>query len=72
MDREESSPELVAYLRTLTPKEYKAYQIAKSHLGMSFDLVKSNGYKGYVATVATTVGIGVGVEVGGGTKPSSG
>jgi hypothetical protein len=57
---EESSPELMAYLGSLTPKEYAAYRIAKSHLGMSFDLAKSNGYRGYQATVA------------GGTKPSSG
>jgi len=61
-DGEVLSPELVAYLGRLTPKEYKAYQIAKSHLGMSFDLAKSNGYRGYQATVAG----------GGGTKPSSG
>jgi len=32
------------YLSTLSEKEYKAYKIAESHLGTSFDLVKSNGY----------------------------
>jgi hypothetical protein len=33
-----------AYLQTLNEKEYKAYLIAKSHLGTSFQLEKSNGY----------------------------
>ena len=32
------------YLESLTPKEKKAYFIAKDHLGMSFDLEKSNGF----------------------------
>jgi hypothetical protein len=32
------------YLQTLTEKEYKAYLIAKSHLGTSFQLEKSNGF----------------------------
>lgn len=35
---------LEEYLKSLTEKEYKAYEIAKSHLGTSFDLKKSNGY----------------------------
>jgi hypothetical protein len=33
-----------AYIQSLTPKELIAHDIAKSHLGMSFCLVKSNGY----------------------------
>jgi hypothetical protein len=33
-----------AYLRQLTPKEKKSYDIAKCHLTMSFDLSKSNGF----------------------------
>ena len=33
-----------AYLNTLTEKEKKGYEIAKSHLEMSFDLEKSIGY----------------------------
>lgn len=33
-----------AYLSSLTEKEKKGYEIAKSHLGMSFDLEKSIGY----------------------------
>ena len=32
------------YLKSLTPKEYKAYLIAKEHLGSSFTLEKSVGY----------------------------
>lgn len=32
------------YLETLSEKERKAYEIAKDHLGSSFDLVKSNGF----------------------------
>ena len=32
------------YLKTLTEKERKAYEIAKSHLGLSFQLEKSIGY----------------------------
>ena len=35
---------LKEYLSTLSEKEYKAYKIAESHLGTSFDLIKSNGY----------------------------
>jgi hypothetical protein len=30
-----------AYLASLTPKERKAYEIAKDHLGMSYQIVKS-------------------------------
>jgi hypothetical protein len=36
------------YLNSLTPKEYKAYMIAKSHLGTSFDIEKSIGYTQFV------------------------
>jgi hypothetical protein len=32
------------YLKSLTEKERMGYQIAKSHLGLSFQLEKSNGY----------------------------
>ena len=32
------------YLKTLSEKESKAYHIAKSHLGPSFQLEKSNGF----------------------------
>ena len=36
--------EMALYIQSLTPKEYKAYLIAQSHLGMSFDLYKSRGF----------------------------
>jgi hypothetical protein len=39
-----------AYLASLNEKEIKAYHIAKSHLGMSFDLKKSNGFLDFVST----------------------
>ena len=39
------------YLATLNEKEIKAYHIAKSHLGMSFDLRKSNGFLEYVQSI---------------------
>ena len=32
------------YLKTLTEKERMAYEIAKDHLGSSFELEKSNGF----------------------------
>ena len=38
------SEEEEAYIRQLSPKELKSYHIAKSHLTMSFDLSKSNGF----------------------------
>jgi hypothetical protein len=37
------------YLETMTEKERKAYEIAKDHLGMSFQLEKSLGYIQFVA-----------------------
>jgi hypothetical protein len=35
---------LKAYLATFDEKEKQGYEIAKSHLGSSFDLSKSLGY----------------------------
>jgi len=32
------------YLKTLNEKETKGYNIAKTHLGMSFQIEKSNGF----------------------------
>jgi hypothetical protein len=41
----ETEQELIKkYLETLTPKQYKAYLIAKDHLRDSFQIEKSNGY----------------------------
>ena len=45
MTEEDKINELLKeYILTLSEKEYKAYKIAESHLGTSFDLIKSNGY----------------------------
>jgi hypothetical protein len=36
------------YLKTLSPKQYKAYEIAKDHLRDSFQIEKSNGFLAWV------------------------
>jgi hypothetical protein len=41
---EEQSNQIKEYLISLTEKEKKAYEIAKSHLGMSFQIEKSVGF----------------------------
>ncbi len=38
------------YIKTFNPKELKAYEIAKSHLGMSFQVEKSIGYIEWLKT----------------------
>lgn len=40
----EESNQIEKYLISLTEKEKKAYEIAKSHLGMSFQIEKSVGF----------------------------
>jgi len=42
---------LKAYLKSLSIKEKKGYEIAKSHLGMSFQLEKSVGYLQYKKSI---------------------
>ena len=42
------------YLMTLTEKEKKSYQIAKEHLGMSFQIDKSVGYLKWLKNKQTT------------------
>jgi hypothetical protein len=43
------TPDYVSiYLNQMTEKEKKAYEIAKSHLGCSFDLKKSDGFLCFV------------------------
>ena len=44
MSEPNSDPELEAYLQSLSPKEVKAYHIAKDHLGMTYQYEKSIGY----------------------------
>ena len=41
----EMESEIREYLSTLNEKELKAYKIAFDHLGSSFQLEKSNGFK---------------------------
>ena len=42
----ETADELITlYLASLNDREIQAYHIAKSHLGMSFNMLRSNGYK---------------------------
>ena len=38
---------ILQYLETMNKKEKVAYEIAKSHLGTSFNIVKSIGYIGW-------------------------
>jgi hypothetical protein len=42
----------LAYIESLTDKERKAYNIALSHLGSSFDLSKSSGFLKWKLTYA--------------------
>lgn len=39
-----SNPLVEEYLKSLSPKEYKAYEIAKNHLGTTFNIEKSNAF----------------------------
>ena len=41
---EQQSNQIEEYLISLTEKEKKSYEIAKSHLGMSFQIEKSVGF----------------------------
>jgi len=40
----EAESELAVYLSSLSPKELKGYNIAKSHLGMTYQYEKTNGF----------------------------
>lgn len=44
MEKENEKQQQERYIQSLSEREYKAYLIAKSHLGSSFDLEKSIGY----------------------------
>jgi len=37
--------EVISYLKSMDERQFKAYLIAKEHLGSSFNIFKSNGYK---------------------------
>jgi hypothetical protein len=44
MDSHEENKELQAYYAQLTPFEQRTCDIAREHLGSSFDLARSNGF----------------------------
>ena len=49
MDATESMTDLQKlYLESMSDKERKAYEIAKDHLGMSFQIEKSIGYINFI------------------------
>jgi len=37
--------EVISYLKSMDERQLKAYLIAKEHLGSSFNIFKSNGFK---------------------------
>jgi hypothetical protein len=41
---------LIQYLESLSPIERTAMEIAKRHLGSSFNILKSNGYMKWIKT----------------------
>jgi len=47
-------PVIQEYLRTLTPKQMKAYEIARDHLKDSFQIEKSNGFLEWYKKVYST------------------
>lgn len=42
--QQQQQPLVEQYLQEMSPLEKQAYEIAKSHLNTSFNLVKSNGF----------------------------
>lgn len=44
----QQSKAIEEYMKTLTPKQYKAYEIARDHLRDSFQIEKSNGFLGWI------------------------
>lgn len=49
MEQEEQEKLIETYLKSLSEKEYKAYLIAKEHLGDSFQVEKSNGFISWIS-----------------------
>jgi len=45
MDKQDS---IDKYIKSMDEQKKKAYQIAKDHLGTSFDITRSNGYNEYI------------------------
>ena len=48
-DQDQEHSQVQEYINQLSPKEKKAYEIAKSHLQTSFDLEQSIGFKKFMA-----------------------
>jgi len=47
---QQNQSDIDVYLTTLNEQQVKAYNIAKRHLGTSFDITRSNGYKEWLKT----------------------
>jgi len=43
-----NNDKIIAYITQLTETEKQAYMIAYQHLGTSFNILNSNGYKEYM------------------------
>ena len=54
MEKQELESLQKQYLDSLSEKEKKSYEIAREHLGMSFQLDKSNGYIKWYKNKQTT------------------
>ena len=48
-NQEHNNKHAEEYIKQLTPFEQSAHRIAKSHLGSSFSLKKSNGYLKWIS-----------------------
>ena len=42
---QEKQTEIINYIKSMDERDKKAYKIAFNHLGTSFNICKSNGYK---------------------------
>jgi len=51
MEKQNQENLIEKYLQSLNEKEYKAYLIAKEHLGDSFQLEKSNGFIEWISKI---------------------
>jgi hypothetical protein len=50
MDLQQQQQQLIEqYIAQLTPLQMQAYDIARNHLNTSFSIVKSNGFKQWLA-----------------------
>jgi hypothetical protein len=55
MEKQETQNLQIQYINSLSEKERKSYEIAKEHLGMSFQLDKSNGYLKWLKIKHSTI-----------------